>query len=102
MSHGRKRRKLESEVRTSVKAPMSPPRKLTVESGSSTCRLAPISRRYASALDSPPGHVANVAVALAIDGRDAHAEQRRQTDERTAAGDRIQRAGQYAGAEQHE
>ena len=32
------------------------------------CRLAPISRRYASALDSPPGHVAKVAVALATTG----------------------------------
>src|SRR6516164_4506378 len=68
ISHGKRRKKLESDVRTSSCAPASPPATLVMPRISSHWRDVLISPRYASALEIDAGHSASVDVALATTG----------------------------------
>src|SRR3954470_1783583 len=68
ISHGSRRRKLESEVRTSSSAPASPPARLVTPRAAIHRRDVLMSPRYANVLDSDAGHSASVDVALAATG----------------------------------
>src|SRR5690349_34885 len=68
ISQGSSRTKLSFEVRTSSNPPSSPPTRLTVPSRSSHARPRAISLRYATALATDAGHIANVEVAFAATG----------------------------------
>src|SRR6476659_4700359 len=65
ISHGNRRMKLSSDVRTSSNPPRTPPTRLTRPRRSIQARDREISSRYASALASEAGHIAKVEVALA-------------------------------------
>lgn len=68
INHGNSRMKLSSDVRTRRSPPSKPPIKLMAPSLTVHAHARPISRRYATALDSEAGHIANVDVALAETG----------------------------------
>src|SRR4051812_30952354 len=68
ISHGSRRRKLESEVRTKSCAPSSPPATLVSPRITSHCRDVLMSPRYANVLEIDAGHSASVDVALATTG----------------------------------
>ena len=69
ISHGSRRMKLVSDVRTSSTAPTNPPTRLaTLSRASHFGGVAASSRRYANMLDSVPGQRTTVLVALATIG----------------------------------
>src|SRR5438128_425476 len=68
ISHGSRRRKLESDVRTSSRAPARPPARLVRPSTAIHWRDVRMSPRYANVLDTDAGHKASVEVALAATG----------------------------------
>ena len=68
ISQGSRRRKLESDVRTSSSAPASPPATLASAENGQPRRDVLMSPRYANVLDTDAGHSASVDVALATTG----------------------------------
>ena len=95
ISHGSRRMKLVSDVRTSSTAPTNPPARLTALSRTSHfLGVAVSSRRYAIMLESDPGQLTTVLVALATMGVTPAKSSVGKREERSAARDRIEGPGE--------